>query len=129
MSQFIDPAPAGDFIDPAPAGESSTSAGSFILPAVAEDKRIHVGAFKARLGVDALAIAVSSHPVCVALREMLYDQDKGVALDSPTLSMYLDMLISSDQPEASAYFPGSGPMTAEKKANILNAPILEGEKP
>lgn len=89
---------------------------------------ISVGAFKDRLGMDALAIAVSQHPVCMALKEMLYDRPD-VDLNSPTVSRFLDMLIATAQPDAHPMFPGSGPMTEEKKTVILTTPIEERERP
>jgi hypothetical protein len=101
---------------------------TWTAPVVAEDKRISVGAFKDRLGMDALAIAVSDHPVCVALREMLYDR-KHVDMSRPDVRGFLDMMIATGQPVASPMFPGSGPMTAEKKASILEAPVSDLERP
>ena len=99
-----------------------------ITPDNIEPRYVSVGAFKDRMGIDALAIAVSSHPVCVALREMLYDR-KFVDLDRPDVSQFMDMLIAANEPQANAVFPGSGPMTAEKKEAILNTPVSDGEKP
>ncbi|MFZ9959371.1 MAG: hypothetical protein ACO3GP_03175 [Candidatus Limnocylindrus sp.] len=101
---------------------------NWTAPVVVEDKRISVGAFKDRLGMDALAIAVSGHPVCVALREMLYDR-KHVDMSRPDVRGFLDMMIVAGQPEASPVFPGSGPMTAEKKAAILDTPVSDPERP
>lgn len=89
---------------------------------------VSVGAFKDRLGMDALAIAVSAHPVCVALREMLYDR-KRVELDRPDVLAFLNMLIAASQPAADPTFPGSGPMTVEKRDAILGAPVQDGERP
>jgi hypothetical protein len=91
-------------------------------------RRISVGAFKDRLGMDALAIAVSNHPVCVALREMLYDR-KWIDLDRPDAGRFLDMLIAAGEPAANPLFPGSGSMTTEKKAVILGAPVEDNERP
>lgn len=91
-------------------------------------RRISVGAFKDRLGMDALAIAVSNHPVCVALREMLYDR-KWIDLDRPDAGRFLDMLVAANEPAANPLFPGSGPMTPEKRAQILGAPVQDAERP
>lgn len=91
-------------------------------------RHLSVGAFKDRLGVDALAIAVSAHPVCVAVREMLYDR-KLVDLDRPDAQAFLGMLMTTNQPEANPLFPGSGPMTEAKIAAILGAPIQDRERP
>ena len=101
---------------------------TWTAPVVVEDKRISVGAFKDRLGMDAMAIAVSEHPVCIALREMLYDR-RHVDLASANLCAFIDMLIATNEPAASPVFPGSGPMTEAKKQAILTAPILESERP
>ena len=89
---------------------------------------ITVGSLKDRMGMDALAIAVSSHPVCVALREMLYDR-KFIDLDRPQTAQFLDMLINASQPAADPNFPGSGPMTESKKNLILSTNIQEMERP
>lgn len=91
-------------------------------------RHLSVGAFKDRLGVDALAIAVSDHPVCVAVREMLYDR-KLVDLDRPDAQAFLGMLMSTNQPAANPLFPGSGPMTEAKIEAILGAPIQDRERP
>lgn len=79
---------------------------------------IYVGAFKDRLGMDALAIAASTHPICQAVKEMLRDRKYVDLKDSRTAAL-LDMLIATGQPEATAYFPSAGPMTPEKKVAIL----------
>ena len=91
-------------------------------------RHLSVGAFKDRLGMDALAMAVSSHPVCVAVREMLYDR-KLVDLDRPDLQAFLGMLMAAGQPEENPVFPGAGPMTEAKIAAILAAPIQDMERP
>jgi hypothetical protein len=98
------------------------------LVAVQRPNHITVGSLKDRMGMDALAIAVSSHPVCVALREMLYDR-KFIDLDRPQTSQFLDMLINASQPAADPNFPGSGPMTEAKKSLILSTNIQEMERP
>ena len=97
-------------------------------PVDTRPRQISVGAFKDRLGVDALAIAVSAHPVCVAVREMLYDR-KAVDLGRPDAAAFLGMLAAAGQPEASPLFPGSGPMTQDKITAILSAPIRDEERP
>lgn len=79
---------------------------------------IYPGPFKDRLGVDGMAIAASTHPICVAAREMLAGR-LYIDLKGAKAAALLDMLIATGQPAASVYFPGSGPMTAEKKAVIL----------
>lgn len=96
---------------------------------VVRPQHISVGAFKRRLGMDAMSIANSTHPVCIALRELLYDQPYVDLSEGGELDKYLDMLIAVSQPDAHPMFPGSGPMTAEKKAAILGAPIQDRERP
>lgn len=89
--------------------------------------KIWPGSLKDRLGVDALAIAASNHPYCVAAIEMLRDR-KYVDLKAPQTNMLFDMLIVANQPEANPLFPGSSPMTIEKKNNILNTPANQEEQ-
>lgn len=89
---------------------------------------ITTGALKDRLGVDALAISASSNPVCVAVKEMLYDR-KYVDLVAEVTSVLFDMLIAANEPAANPIFTGSGPMTAAKKARILNVNIANEERP
>lgn len=91
-------------------------------------RHITVGAMKRRLGVDAMAIGVSAHDACLAAKEILYDQ-KYVNLNDPLIPSLLDMLISANQPAVNPMFPGSGPMTQEKKDLIMNAEIQEYERP
>lgn len=88
---------------------------------------IDVGPFRDRLGMDTMAIAASTHPVCLGVKEMLYDR-KYIDLKDPRVSQLLDILIATAQPTASAYFPGSGPMTLIKKDIILNTPTTESER-
>lgn len=88
---------------------------------------IDVGPFRDRLGMDTLAIASSTHPVCLGVKEMLYDR-KYIDLKDQRVSQLLDILIATNQPAASAYFPGSGPMTLVKKDLILNTPTTESER-
>lgn len=88
---------------------------------------IDVGPFRDRLGMDTLAIAASTHPVCLGVKEMLYDR-KYIDLKDPRVSQLLDILIATTQPASSPYFPGSGPMTLIKKDLILNTPTTENER-
>lgn len=87
---------------------------------------VYPGPFKDRMGMDALAIGGSTHPVCAAAREMMAGR-KYIDLKNPQTNALLDMLIATSQPAASPYFPGSGPMTAAKKAAILGAPAADHE--
>lgn len=82
---------------------------------------LSVGAFKDKLGPNALAMAVSTHPICQALREMLYDRES-VDLDSPRLYEYMMLLVNNNLPEADPNFPGSGPLTADIVKIILDVP-------
>lgn len=88
---------------------------------------LYPGPFKDRLGIDGLALAASTHPVCAAVREQLAGRVY-VSLKNPKTAAMLDLLIATGQPAASPYFPGSGPMTAEKKAAILGTPATESER-
>lgn len=93
------------------------------VPPVPEDPPhewyMYVGPFKDRLGMDALALGASSHDACKAIREMLYDR-KFIDLKGAQVSAMMDILIATAQPDANPMFPGSGPMTVEKKAAILS---------
>lgn len=91
------------------------------------DWHVYPGPFKDRLGVDALAIAASTHPVCIAAREMLAGRVY-IDLKGAKTAALLDMLIATGQPAASPYFPGSGPMTAEKKAAIMGPKATPEER-
>lgn len=92
-----------------------------------EDWFIDVGPFKDRLGMDALAIACSSHDACKATKEMLYDR-KYIDLKDARISSMLDILIATNQPSPNPIFPGSGPITLEKKKIILSTKPTEAEK-
>lgn len=98
------------------------------IPTPSLPNHITVGALKDRMGMDALAISVSDNPICIALKEMLYDR-KFVDLDRPQVGQFFDMLILSNQPQANALFPGSGPMTTKKKEQYLSKTILPIERP
>lgn len=88
---------------------------------------IYVGPFKDRLGMDAPAIAASSHDVCKGVMAMLADR-KYVDLQGATAAAMLDLLIAANQPTANAFFPGSGPMTLAKKAAILGTKPTDSER-
>jgi len=96
----------------------------------AEDPRLwwlDVGPFYDRFGPDALAIAASDHGACRAV-QTLTGVRKYIDLKDPRVSAMIDMLIATQQPEAVPYAPGSGPMTAAKKAAILTTPTSEAER-
>lgn len=82
---------------------------------------VSVGEFKDKLGWNAMAIAVSTHPICVALKEMLYDR-QNIDLDSSRLYEYLMLLVNNNLPEANPNFPGSGPLTEEWVKILLDIP-------
>lgn len=99
-------------------------------PAPPEDPRlwwVDVGPFKDRLGMDALAVAASTHDACKAVIEMLNGR-KYTDLKDPKVGTLLDLLIATNQPAANPIFPGSGPMTAAKKTAILTTPTVEAER-
>lgn len=88
---------------------------------------IDVGRFNARLGVDAMAIAASTHDACKAAVALL-GMSKFADLKGPELSNMLNLLIATGQPAANPIFPGSGPMTLGKKAIILNPVTTDYER-
>lgn len=88
---------------------------------------IDEGPFKDRLGMDALAIAASTHDACKGVVGMLSGRQY-VNLKDPKTAMMLDILIATNQPAANPIFPGSGPMTPTKKTAILNAATTEFER-
>ena len=80
---------------------------------------MYVGPFKDRLGMDALAIAASTHDACKAVMGMLVDR-KYVDLQGTQVANMLNILIATNQPTANAMFPGSGPMTTTKRDAIIS---------
>lgn len=88
---------------------------------------LDIGRFNARLGPDAAAIAASAHGACRASVSIL-GMSKYADLKDAQLSQMLDMLIATAQPEVNPMFPGSGPMTAAKKAAVLAPPTTEYER-
>ena len=92
-----------------------------------QDWWVYVGPFKDRLGMDAPAIAASTHDACKGVMAMLSDR-KYVDLKGDKAAMMLDILIATNQPTANPIFPGSGPMTAEKKAAILGTKPTDEER-
>lgn len=95
-----------------------------------EDPRmwwIDVGPFYDRFGVDALAIAASDNGACKAVQTSTGVR-KYIDLKDPKVAQMIDMLIAMNQPAAQPWAPGSGPMTAAKKATILDTPTTEKER-
>lgn len=99
-------------------------------PPTPEDPRIwwlDVGPFYDRFGPDAVAIAASTHGACKAV-QTLTGIRKYIDLRDPKVAAMIDMLIAAEQPEAQPWAPGSGPMTAAKKAAILTTPTTDYER-
>lgn len=88
---------------------------------------VDVGPFYDRFGPDALAIAASDHGACKAV-QTLTGVRKYIDLRDQRVAAMIDMLTATQQPAAQAWAPGSGPMTATKKAAILNTPTTEAER-
>jgi hypothetical protein len=88
---------------------------------------IDVGPFYDRFGVDALAIAASDHGACKAV-QTLTGVRQYIDLQDPRVASMIDMLIATGQPAAQPWAPGSGPMTAAKKAAILTTPTTDYER-
>lgn len=97
---------------------------------VPEDPRIwwlNVGPFYDRFGPDAAAIAASDHGACKAV-QVLTGVRQYIDLRDPKVTNMIDMLIATGQPTAQPWAPGSGPMTLEKKAEILTTPTTDYER-
>ena len=88
---------------------------------------VDVGPFYDRFGADALAIAASDHGACKAV-QTLTGVRKYIDLKDHRVAAMIDMLIATAQPAAQPWAPGSGPMTAAKKAAILTTPTTEVER-
>lgn len=73
------------------------------------------GAWLSRMGMDGLAIAGSTHPVCVAVSTAIGLQ-RCVDLGHAETLQLLGLLKAAGQPAASANFPGAGPVTDAKIA-------------
>lgn len=94
------------------------------------DPRYHwidPGPFRSRLGMDRHAIAASDHKACKAAKADLEGREY-VDLMGAEVAQGLDLLIATGQPAADPAFPGSGPMTLEKKAAILNPITTDYER-
>lgn len=101
-----------------------------VIVPVAPDPRlwwVDVGPFKDRLGMDALAIAASTNDACKAVIEMLNGRIYVDLKGQSTLNL-INLLIATNQPSANPIFSGSGPLTAAKKALLINTPTLESER-
>lgn len=97
-------------------------------PAPAQ-RRITVGAFKDRLGLPlVVGLSVSSHPLCVGSREYLYDR-AWIDLDRADLRSTLLALVALQLPSPVAGVPGSGPLTAQDVARVLDVDPSADELP
>lgn len=117
--------------DAAQMGDNDNGDGTFTAPAAVPDPKlwhVSVGAFKDRFGVDGPAIYASTHPICKGVVGLLEGRQR-VDLKRPLVAQMLDAMIAAGQPAADPAWPGSGPMTAEKRDAILNTPPLEDERP
>lgn len=95
----------------------------------APPRHITEGAWKDRLGFALVAgIAASTHPICIGMKEMLNNRAH-VNLDRPDLPVLLGMMVEQSLPEPIPGLPGSGPITAEKVAEVLGGQVLEEERP
>jgi hypothetical protein len=95
-----------------------------------EDPRIwwvDVGPYKDRLGMDAAAIYASDHPACRGVIGLV-DGRKYINLKDTRIRAMMMLLVQTQQPAASPYFPGSGPMTMEKLEVVLDTPTTEYER-
>jgi hypothetical protein len=85
-------------------------------------RRITEGDWKDRFGLGLVtAIAVSSHPLCIGLREMLNNRAY-VDLDRADLPVMLNLLVAQSLPAPVPGLPDSGPFTAEKVQQMLADP-------
>lgn len=101
-----------------------------IVQEIPEDPRIwwiDIGPFYDRFGTDVLAIAASDNGACKAV-QTLTGVRKYIDLKDPKVAQMIDMLIAMNQPAPQPWAPGSGPMTAAKKAAILETPTTEKER-
>ncbi|PZP30447.1 MAG: hypothetical protein DI603_15090 [Roseateles depolymerans] len=62
------------------------------------------------------------------MREMLSNRQH-VDLDRDDLPVMLGLAVAAGLPTPIAGLPDSGPLTAEKVAEVLNAPVLDRERP
>ncbi|RTL37166.1 MAG: hypothetical protein EKK53_21590 [Burkholderiales bacterium] len=88
---------------------------------------VDTGPWRDRFGFDWLAIASSDNALCRACAQLYLDR-KYVDLKDARNAQIIDALIATGQPAANPLFPGAGPMTAAKKAAILNTQTTEYER-
>ena len=88
---------------------------------------IDVGPFKDRLGMNAPAIYASTHDACKGVVGMVEGR-KYIDLKDPRIAAMMGVLIAVAQPAVNPVWPGSGPMTAAMRDEILNTPTTEYER-
>jgi hypothetical protein len=88
---------------------------------------IDTGPWRDRFGLDWLAITSSDNALCKAAAQLWIDR-KYINLKDPRNAQMLDAMIATAQPAANPLFPGSGPLTVEKRAAILNPVTTEYER-
>lgn len=88
---------------------------------------IDVGPFKDRLGMNAPAIYASNHDACKGVVGMIEGR-KYIDLKDPRIAAMMGVLIAVAEPAANPVWPGSGPMTAAMRDEILNTPTTEYER-
>jgi hypothetical protein len=88
---------------------------------------IDTGPWRDRFGIDWLAITASDSAICKAASALWVDR-KYVNIKDPRNGQMIDALVALAQPTANPVFPGSGPITVEKKAVILNTITTEYER-
>lgn len=96
----------------------------------APDKRLRwmaLGKFKDRLGSDAGAIYASNHSLCKGVIGLVASRQY-IDLDDVVLNALFDLMIAMNQPDPDPHWPGSGPLTVEKKQRIFNTPTTEDER-
>ena len=102
--------------------------GTFMEPE--DDPRIwwiDIGPFKDRLGMLAPTIYASNHDACKGVVGLVEGR-KYIDLKDPRIAAMMGVLIAVAQPAVNPVWPGSGPMTAAMRDEILNTPTTEYER-
>lgn len=88
---------------------------------------IDVGPWRDRFGMDWLALSTSSHRLARAA-VAAWSERKYIDLKDERNAQLLGALVAAGLPDAAPEIPGSGPLTAEKVAAILNPVTTERER-
>lgn len=88
---------------------------------------LDVGPWRDRFGVDWLALSTSSHRLARAA-VAAWSERKYIDLKDARNEQLLSALVAAGLPDAAPEIPGSGPLTAEKVAAILNPVTTERER-